>query len=107
MPAVGVRPGIGNAGIGSAGAGSGAADAGRLAAGARGLTAGCGAGAAGGAEPGWPGAGLPGLGPVAGSVARVGAPDVDGARLAAGRSEAGRALTPWRYASAMAITVRA
>ena len=29
-----------------------------------------------------------------------------GAGCAAGRSEAGKALTPWRYASAMAVTVR-
>ena len=29
--------------------------------------------------------------------------DVEGAGV---RSEAGRALTPWRYASAMAVTIR-
>ena len=34
------------------------------------------------------------------------APPFSGAECAAGRSEAGKALTPWRYASAMAVTVR-
>jgi hypothetical protein len=31
---------------------------------------------------------------------------LDAAGLAAGRSDAGRAPTPWRYASEMAVTVR-
>jgi hypothetical protein len=41
-----------------------------------------------------------------GLVTGLAATDDDRAEVAAGRSKAGRAGTPWRYASAMAITVR-
>jgi hypothetical protein len=39
-------------------------------------------------------------------VGFVDGPEVFDAEGAGVRSEAGRALTPWRYASAMAVTIR-
>lgn len=73
------------------------------------VVAGCGASAAGvsaafGAVP-LPEAGLPGVALV-GFVVGLEAGDATAAELAGARSEAGRALTPWRYASAMAVTIR-
>ena len=104
---VGGRTAIGSAGRGGAGAGGGGTGAGGLVgresggvvSGARVATV----------RPG-PGRGLeravglffadPGV------LVVVLVPPFSGAGLAAGRSEAGKALTPWRYASAMAVTVR-
>ncbi len=76
-----------------------------VAAGALGMTVGCCPDTTVGVGPGWPAGAF-----WAGILGARANTDVNGAELTgggleAGRSEAGSAVTPWRYASAIAVTV--
>jgi hypothetical protein len=109
MVGVGVGgAGVDGAGCGSVGVGAGA-DVGRMVTLGQGVTTGFGAmalAALAGVEPGWRAAGLAEAGPM-GFFAIAEVREATVLALAGARSEAGRALTPCRYASAMAVTMLA